>query len=128
MAKRSLQEKTADFDKALQSLQRLVDVKKPDDVCIDAAIQRFEYTYELSWKTLKTYIEERLGESPKFPKQVLSTAYQANLIDDETQWLTLLNDRNLTSHLYSEAMSRNIFSHFKTYVALFQKLLEKLRA
>ena len=44
------------FEKALQSLV-LVFKEKENAITRDAAIQRFEYTFELSWKVLKRYFK-----------------------------------------------------------------------
>lgn len=44
------------LEKAIESLESIV--QKPiDDIVRDATIQRFEYTYELAWKTLKRYLK-----------------------------------------------------------------------
>jgi hypothetical protein len=48
------------FDKAVTSLDTAITahLEKPIDLFIrDASIQRFEYTYELSHKMLKRYLE-----------------------------------------------------------------------
>lgn len=43
-----------------------------DEFTRDATILRFEYTYELAWKSLKRYLAEETGSSDaskKFPYQ-----------------------------------------------------------
>lgn len=76
----------------------------------DGLIQRFEFTFELSWKALKEHmLDEGVDISTvQFPKQVLKTAYQMHLIDGEEVWLAMLSARNSTSHIYDDAIADRI--------------------
>ncbi len=75
----------------------------------DGVIQRFEFTFELSWKSLKEYLEEQgLHLESPFPKPVFKAAYAANLISDEQVWLSMLLSRNLTSHVYDDAQATQV--------------------
>lgn len=95
----------------------------------DGAIQRFEFCYELAWKTLREYLLDlHVVEGINNPKGVFREAYANALIENEQQWVGLGNDRNLTSHLYDEATSVAIFERISTqYIKLFDKLVEKLK-
>ena len=67
----------------------------------EGVIQRFEYTFELAWKTLKDYLEYHgvvLDEVT--PRTVIRKAYQAKLISDGERWIDMLTDRNRMSHTY----------------------------
>lgn len=86
----------------------------------DAAIQRFEFSLELTWKTLKRALEAE-GLEAATPRQALQKAFAAGWIDEESLWLGMLRDRNLTSHTYREALAVEIHSRLPRY-------LEKLRA
>lgn len=71
----------------------------------DSLIQRFEFTYELTHKTLKEamkYLGVTLENS--FPCTIYKKAYVNNLISDDKVWINLLEDRNATSHIYNEAL------------------------
>ena len=69
-----------------------------NDTVRDGMIQRFEFTFELGWKALKEYmLDAGMQNTLQFPKQVLREAYAAELIDDESVWLDMLNARNQTS-------------------------------
>lgn len=75
----------------------------------DGVIQRFEFTAELAWKTVKAYLQsEAIGEI-NGPKSVMKEAFANHLIQDEAGWIQLLNDRNVTSHLYDEAVAEEIY-------------------
>ncbi|SFM28965.1 nucleotidyltransferase substrate binding protein [Salibacterium qingdaonense] len=67
----------------------------------EGMIQRFEYTFELAWKTLKDFLEAQ-GVDVPFPRDVLKTAYQYNLIDNGEIWLEMLESRNILAHTYNE--------------------------
>ncbi|WP_236609753.1 HI0074 family nucleotidyltransferase substrate-binding subunit [Rickettsia gravesii] len=49
---------------------------------IDAAIQRFEFTFELAWKFLKEYFSQK-GTVLHYPKEVIKEAFVASIINDE---------------------------------------------
>lgn len=67
----------------------------------EGVIQRFEYTFELAWKTVKDFLEAGgLDISPLTPRQVLETAFAAKVIDDGQAWIEMLDHRNLLSHTY----------------------------
>lgn len=67
----------------------------------EGMIQRFEFTLELAWKTLKDQMEDDGLILDKIsPKSVIKEAYKAKYIDDIENWLSMINDRNLLSHTY----------------------------
>ena len=108
-----------------RAIQRLNDVLhhpqlQTDDYMVDAAIQRFEFTIELFWKVLKKLLSYEKVESTT-PRDVLNKAYQYELIHDENLWLSMLDDRNNTSHAYDEKKAKIIFKHIQNYLPVFQK-------
>ncbi len=110
------------FKKALASLASIyLTATQPDRIVIDATIQRFEFTFELAWKYLKDYFEER-GIVLFYPKEILKEAFATQLIQDESLWIGMLQDRNLTSHSYNEKLADEIFHRIKLYVPALQTL------
>ena len=79
-----------------------------DELRRDGLIQRFEFTFELAWKSLKEYLEAQGFAGLTTPRQVLREAYAAELIGDEEAWLSMLDARNRTSHIYDENISAEI--------------------
>lgn len=67
----------------------------------EGLIQRFEYTFELSWKTLKDFLESQ-GVEAKFPREVIKQAFKNELILDGELWLQMLDSRNQMAHTYDE--------------------------
>ncbi len=112
--------------KALTSLENVA--SKPmldDEIIVDATIQRFEFTIELFWKLLKVILEGK-GVEVQYPKDVLREAFKGHLIDDEEQWLSMLKDRNLTSHTYDEKLAHEVYDRVRAYVPLFKSTLDHL--
>ena len=99
--------------------------KHPDnDVIRDGLIQRFEFTFELAWKASKEYlIDQGFSNDLHFPKQVLRTAYENHMIDDEAVWLKMLSSRNSTSHIYDDHVAAAIAKDIATS---FLPVLKKL--
>ncbi len=89
--------KLKQLEKALASF-RLGVIDKPSEIERDGAIQRFEYSFELSWKTLKTVLEYLGVEDCKSPRKALQAGLIQGFIkmDDREIWLAMLEDRNHT--------------------------------
>lgn len=124
-----IQQKMKNLDNALQRLQEICNEPLDDkNYFIDTTIQRFEFSFELFWKTLKILLEKE-GIIATTPKEILQDAYRIGWISDENHWLSMLKDRNNTSHVYNQKMALEIYHHIKTYLPLlmdaFTKLTEK---
>ncbi len=78
----------------------------------DGVIQRFEFTFELLWKTLKIFLHDK-GIETKTPKDSLKEAFRIGYIKDEKAFLDMLEDRNKTSHIYDRQTSQEIFERIK---------------
>ena len=94
----------------------------------EGVIQRFEYTFELAWNTLKDYLEyDGVVLSPATPRAVLRKAYQAKLISDGERWIDMLTDRNRMSHMYDSDTFEAIIKEIEErYVERFHELHRRL--
>ena len=94
----------------------------------DAAIQRFEYTFEAVWKLLKTYLLEQQGIDAGSPKTCFREALKVGLFTQVQveQALVMTDDRNLTSHTYIEAIAVQVFSRIASYAALMNVVVDKV--
>lgn len=106
-------------------LKEILDVPRNHTGRVDAIIQRFEFCYELSWKSLRAILELYGHETPS-PRQAFKKAFVMNLIDDENIWLKMLEDRNLTSHTYKEKEAAEISERVYDYYESIKKLYETL--
>jgi len=93
----------------------------------DATIQRFEYTYELSWKTLKRYLSQYTGSQEHNIKALFREAAQQKLIADPQPWFGYHQARNLTSHTYHEATAEEAYQAAKAFLIDAQQLLNTLK-
>jgi nucleotidyltransferase substrate binding protein (TIGR01987 family) len=71
----------------------------------EGVIQRFEYCFELAWKTTKDYMEANgVVFAVVTPRQVVKDAFAAKIIADGQVWIAMLDHRNLLSHTYNPAV------------------------
>ena len=113
---------TAEFEKALKSLEEVLGMDKTD-VVRDASIQRFEYCVELSWKTAKKIT----GTSSSAPKVVIREMAQQGLIDDPVVWIKFIEARNKSSHTYRKEVAEEVYSEACIFLPKAMKMLEKLK-
>ncbi len=94
----------------------------------DAAIQRFEYSFESLWKLLKSYLREREGIVCNSTKQCFREAQNVGLlvVGEVENCLAMTDDRNLTSHTYIEAVADAIYSRIPSHQAIMKQLIDKL--
>lgn len=93
----------------------------------DGIIQRFEYCAELSWKVMREYLLDQGYDAPASPKGVMKQAYADGILNEERPWLDLLNDRNLTSHVYDEATAVKVTEQIiSVYTPMFEQLVKQL--
>ena len=77
----------------------------------EGAIQRFEYTFQLAWLTLKDRLEHAgIVLTEVTPRNVIQQAFAAKLIDDAEVWIDMLVDRNLMSHTYDFARFQQVLT------------------
>ena len=116
--------------KALVRLEELVAISKPTAVERDAAIQRFEYTFEAVWKVSERYLAVREGMTVRSPKACARAARETRLLtDDETVTaLEMVDDRNETVHTYNEAVAARIFGSLPRYSELLRTWLDAMAA
>ena len=115
-----LKQKMANAKRALKTLQELLGSKSLTIVERDAAIQRFEYTFEALWKAGKAFLREIEGLEIGSPKGVIRGFLQVGLFTEEQTALALamVDDRNLTSHTYNEGLAEQICDQLDNYAAL----------
>lgn len=116
------------LEKALTSLEDMI--KEPvgkKRAEIDSSIQRFEYTFELCWKTIQVILESK-GLNVNYPKDVLKAAYKGEIITHDKLWLSMLADRNETPHAYDMNVADRIYKDIKnTYFPELQKTVLYLK-
>ena len=98
------QQRLSNFERALELMREAL-VNGPaalNQLEKEGAIQRFEYCFELAWKTTKDYMEANgFVFAVVMPRQVLKDAFAAKLIAEGQVWIAMLDHRNLLSHTYN---------------------------
>lgn len=118
-----------ELEKAIASLREatvLYDNSKTDvekRAFRDAAIQRFEFSIELSWKTSMKV----LGSTTAAAKNAVREMARNNLIDDAESWLKFIDGRNETSHTYDENVARKVYLIVLDFLPFAEKLLTQLK-
>ena len=94
----------------------------------DAAVQRFEYTTEACWKAAQAALLEHFGVEAASPKAVIRAAAQNGLLSepDARSAMGLIDDRNLTSHTYNEALAITLFTRLPGHADILERLLKGL--
>lgn len=67
----------------------------------EGVIQRFEYSWELAWKTLKDYLHAEGVVLDKItPASVIRAGFEAKIINNGELWMQALDARNKMAHSY----------------------------
>mgnify|MGYP000458384905 FL=1 len=125
-----LHEKYEQFEAAVFRLREALEDYRstPLSSVRDGVIQRFEFCAELAWKTMREYLLDQGYTEINSPKAVIRQAFAYGMIEDAEGWVRLMNDRNLTSHVYDEKTAEEIFRRIETvYLALFDAALVSMK-
>ena len=106
-------ERVKDLGNAVSRLEEAIEDSKKYKIesLKDGVIQRFEFSVELSWKTLKNYLENEGVINITTPKQSIREAFAKEILKAPEIWIEMLNDRNLTSHIYDSSISDKIYEN-----------------
>ncbi|MEX0609906.1 MAG: nucleotidyltransferase substrate binding protein [Balneolaceae bacterium] len=97
------------LEKAFHSLEKALAIKPHDEIVRDATIQRFEYSFELSWKFMKRYLNEFAGIEEHQIKEIFRNSAKIGLINNPDNWFGYHKARNLTSHTYNEKIAEETY-------------------
>ncbi|RKZ39021.1 MAG: nucleotidyltransferase [Gammaproteobacteria bacterium] len=122
------------LEKALKSLERAIKRSQgvPDDEEVrDSVIQRFEYTYELSWKMLKRQLEIDSQTPASIDamgfKEMIREAAERSLINNPEAWFEYRRQRNITSHAYDENKAAIVYKTALIFIQDVKALLQNLK-
>lgn len=124
------------FEKALAALDRALiraTAEPNDEELRDASIQRFEFTFELAWKSLKRRLEIDLPNAQEVDamsyRTLIRVGAEQGLIaaDAVPAWFVYRDKRNLTSHTYDEAKAVEVAAAVPAFAAHARALLARLQ-
>lgn len=121
-------ERFESFCKALSQLDTALQKKDFSVLEKDGVIKRFEFTFELAWKTLQDRLNDEGYIDIKGPKPVIKQSFQDGTITNGQEWIEMLTDRNSSTHLYDESAAQEIFDRIQTnWFKLLVDLKKKLK-
>ena len=126
----AVEKKLNDFHSALHRLSESVEItlaNKGNETFSffrDSTIQRFEFTLEIAWKSIKNFLLEYEGIECRSPKGCIREFLSAGYLDNTqtTTLLMMIDDRNLAIHTYHESLADEIFLHIQEYLTILQKV------
>jgi nucleotidyltransferase substrate binding protein (TIGR01987 family) len=123
-----LKERLGIAQRALQSLEELLVIEKPSRIERDAAIQRFEYTFEAAWKAAERFLLVVEGVAAASPKACMRISREAGLLSEEQAVVALemVDDRNLTVHTHNEQLAERIHRNLVRYGPLLRDWLSTM--
>jgi len=109
--------------RAFSSLRELAVLPEPTAIERDAAIQRFDYSFEATWKAAQRFLYAFEGVEAGSPKACVRAAREAGLLTDAdaAAALGMADDRNLTAHTYNESLAELIFSRLPRHLVLMER-------
>lgn len=118
------------YKKAFSQLEKGVELSKTNslsDLEKEGVIQRFEYTQELAWKTIKDFYEYVGEQNIQGSADAFRMAYQKGLITKGEVFMKTIQSRNSTVHTYDEDTVSEIFEDIvDLYYDAFKDLLTSL--
>jgi len=113
-----------DARRALATLKEVLD--EPFSLIVrDASIQRFEYTFEVTWKLIRQYLKDREGIVCNSPKSCFRETFKVDLVTEEetVKALQMTDDRNMTTHTYREEVADEIYGNLPGYYDLMYNII-----
>jgi len=95
----------------------------------DSVIQRFEYSFELSWKMMKFLgIKIEWEDEVRTVFQAIKMGFRAGYIEDLEKWFEMKDFRNKTSHEYEEDIADDLYYKVSSeYLELMQDYIKNLQ-
>ena len=103
-----------------------------DEEVRDAVIQRFEYTFELSWKMLRRKLKIDSPSSLEIDaldfKDLIRVGAKGGFIKDPEVWFDYRSARNKTSHNYQAIVAKEVYSAALKFISDAKFLLSSLES
>jgi nucleotidyltransferase substrate binding protein (TIGR01987 family) len=121
-----IEQEAVDYlNQALDRFDEALAIPLTNPLAIDGTIQRFEFSFELAWKAIKS-VAKHFGTDRKSPREAIKAAYGYSWIDDEMLWIDILHDRNLSNHTYREDIALSVYNRLKVYASAMRQLAVSL--
>jgi len=114
-----------DLSRALLKLSEALHSTVDSEIIRDGTIQRFEFSFELCWKLLKS-VNTFLGTECFSPRDCVRIAAQNEIIDDPEKWFEYIKMRNFASHTYNEKLAEEIYNKIPDFEKAANTMLHKI--
>lgn len=129
MGKSELKIELKQFKNALERFRLAMrqDVSQ-NDLLLDGTIQRFEFCYDLCWKTLRSFLLHE-GIDAKTPRSVFQESFKLGwLKGGDELWTRMIDDRNMTSHTYDQQKALEVYGNLGSYLSAFETLVLQIES
>ena len=113
------------YQKHLETLKRAYQEDLENEFIISGVIDKFFIQFELGWKVLKQLLQyegEGVARSGS-PREIIKAAYTCFDFMDEEMWLSMLQKRNDTTHIYNEDAARQLVKLIlESYIQEFERM------
>ncbi|MBX2897147.1 MAG: nucleotidyltransferase substrate binding protein [Cyclobacteriaceae bacterium] len=121
----------SNYKKALAQLERFVKKKSLNELEAQGIIQSFEYTFELAWNVMKDLYEDQGESGIQGSKDAIRLAFKRGLIQDGELWMSMVENRKLTTHTYNEDTASKMVKliqkeYFPCFISLLKTLEDRL--
>ena len=125
-----LEKQLKDLNKAVSRLEEALNIatdnknNKLYPFLRDSAIQRFEFTFEIFWKLVKTALRQLEGIECNSPKSCMRELFRNKYVEEPEleKLLEMVDDRNLTVHTYHEEIAEDLFNKLRIYTNLMKSV------
>ncbi|AEF19941.1 MULTISPECIES: HI0074 family nucleotidyltransferase substrate-binding subunit [unclassified Hydrogenobaculum] len=118
------------FSRLKESYDKTINSQNTADYSFfrDSTIQRFEFTIEILWKTVKEFLKLKEGIECRSPKSCIRDFFGSGYLSsqDVVTLLEAIDDRNLTSHTYHEEVADKIFQNIKKYLPVIKSVINEI--
>lgn len=128
----SVDKKYQNFLKAYKALHKSIVILEQQsfvnedlkNVVLSGVIKHFELAYETAWKFLKEYLFEVHGTVISSPRAVFRTCYEYQILSEAVTvgFLDLIDERNLTVHVYDMETAERICKAIENYFFVFDEV------
>jgi len=124
-----LEERLADAESALATLDEVVGRVSLSTVERDGAILRLVYTFEAVWKAAALMLEVKEGIAVGSPKGAIRASRRARLLGDADaeDAVRIADDRDLTVHMYKQDLGEAIAERLAGHAAVLRRWLDALQ-
>jgi len=112
----------------MTELTRILGDERLVDGMQNGRAQKFEYTTELCWKTIKIFLREKDGVDEASPKKIIKSYFLGGYAteDDYLLLLEAVEDRTRLCHIYDAETFGAILARLPGYAALFERVCAQL--